>query len=320
MFNCSDASLTCEEYEACTGQRNELVNEDDVAALCQADGMCGFFGGDCPERARALLRASDGNTLGCVSDRLINACEDGFLSCLSPRIPNAAACDEFCAVAALCGELPPNLLELECAAECRDALASREAVRIAQYSAGVRCAYANSCDEFGVCLETGDDSISCEEFCDRTALCGEDVAECQNECLERLGTTRHWAERTCSMAAAECNGVSTCQPSEPPPCDALCGLVQACPEAPQDCIQRCDDRDYAGDRTFFKRYAYLVSTDECAERAVCEAEYSGGFGCLNWCRHQLSGESGGPRRMSRYLRTRTAGSRGPDFHCGDLLC
>ena len=69
-------------------------------------------------------------------------------------------------------ELPPNLLELECAAECRDALASREAVRIAQYSAGVRCAYANSCDEFGVCLETGDDSISCEEFCDRTALCG----------------------------------------------------------------------------------------------------------------------------------------------------
>ena len=76
---------------------------------------------------------------------------------------------------------------------------------------------------------------------------------------------------------------------------ALCGLVQACPEAPQDCIQRCDDRDYAGDRTFFKRYACLVSTDECAERAVCEAgEYSGGFGCLNWCRHQLEcGESGG---------------------------
>ena len=80
MFNCSDASVTCEEYEACTGQRNELVNEDDVAALCQADNMCGFFGEDCPERAHALLRASDGNALACVFDRLMNACEDGFLA------------------------------------------------------------------------------------------------------------------------------------------------------------------------------------------------------------------------------------------------
>ena len=61
-------------------------------------------------------------------------------------------------------------LELECAAGVVIPRISRSG-QGAQYSAGVRCAYANSCDEFGVCLETGDDSISCEEFCDRTALC-----------------------------------------------------------------------------------------------------------------------------------------------------
>jgi len=292
--NCADSAMSCEEFLNCQRPDASPVDPVSVDELCDADAECGFFGEECEPRATLLMSATSADTPACVIDGLQNACEQGPLSCLRPPVEAIGYCDEYCAAAGVCNRLPAGVLELECAADCRDAIETGDALRIAGFRAGMRCAYSTSCDEFGECLTANENEFTCGDLCEGRAACeiGE-LAACEMSCGAAEGTLRNWAERTCTASAGDCVAVPKCIAEPPPPCDRLCTLLSDCEQGADGCVTQCDDADYLDAASFLPRYACLMSTDRCNGRLDCEAgQLDGGFACLNWCRHQLECAAG----------------------------
>ena len=52
---------------------------------------------------------------------------------VTARLSGADTCDEFCAVSAICGALPPGQLELECVGRCREIVETRDRERLPKF-------------------------------------------------------------------------------------------------------------------------------------------------------------------------------------------
>ncbi|MEE2756666.1 MAG: hypothetical protein VYA30_08385 [Myxococcota bacterium] len=292
--NCAEQSNTCDDFLSCQRIEIDGVNPDDVARICAADEACAFFGDQCVESATDLLTLTDNNTLDCAVDRLENQCDVGLLSCLRPAFPPVGMCDEFCAVSAICGTLPQGQLELECVADCRGIIESEDRIRLAEIWRGLGCAYANSCAEFVDCTEQDLGVLDCEGLCQRRAECTPEQDDgCVDACQARQSTLRNWAERLCTQAAATCDGVGLCVADNPPPCDRLCTLYEACGQDASDCQTACDDRDYLGEDTFVEEYACAAAGQGCDSRLQCRGgDRQAGLPCLNWCQFQTQCSQG----------------------------
>ena len=292
---CAQEAVDCAAFEACERPAGAEVDPLSIEGLCDADAMCGFLGDECPPRAEFLLGVTDAAAGECLTAQFRDRCDESPLPCITPRLPTQADCTEFCAVTAICERLPEGEIELECRERCNAAVASGDST-INPYRLQTRCAYVGTCDEYDACLNGASaDEVTCEDHCRTRAGCGgPEEATCLADCAERSGTLRLWAEKTCTAAAGTCDASARCLPEPPPPCAALCELRGACIDDPA-CVRQCDDEDYRRPGQFASRYACLVSTDNCAARAVCDAgDESGGFACLNWCRNRLEcmGEEG----------------------------
>ncbi|MGC6417324.1 MAG: hypothetical protein ACON3Z_09400 [Bradymonadia bacterium] len=287
--NCAETAATCEAFQDCLRAGPEPVDMAAVERLCEADAGCGFFTQDCSETVTPLVATTDSATQECIVERLTNDCGTSFLDCLRPAFPAPVLCDEFCAVSAICGTLPPGQLELECVGLCREIVETRDRERLPEIWRGLNCAYAQSCDEFSVCTADVADALDCDGLCALRDECElQDAGMCEARCDEDSGQLRNWAERLCTQVASGCDNVALCVAPEGPPCGRLCEPYEACGIDLNACVVACDDRDFLGQTDFLERYACTAAAMDCDQRLECRAgNFDGGFACLNWCRHEL---------------------------------
>ncbi len=291
---CAREAADCEELAACGQQvSRDIVGDASVEELCAANEPCAFLEVEaCVEVAPPILRDLVDGAIDCLTASF-EACDGEILRCFQPATVPLEACDEYCAVSALCGTLPGGQVEFECVQQCRAALASGDQALIAPLRPGLTCAYGDTCADIAACVESAGAGDVCPDYCARVAECGGEVGEgCEADCLARGATARGFAQRSCTLAAGTCEATAVCTPPAPPRCDVLCERLDACDLGGPDCVASCDDADFADPEGFLPRLACVASTARCDERAVCEGgDLSGGDACRAWCRREI--ECGG---------------------------
>ena len=115
-------------------------------ALCEADLSCTQIDSPCEERVLELSTSIAHSTLDCLSDTIDENCNTNVTACFTDNALNPLDCDEYCAVAMLCEQLPNGQSEFDCSSACRAAVEGSAAER-ARFQRPTTCAYVNSCDE-----------------------------------------------------------------------------------------------------------------------------------------------------------------------------
>ncbi|MCB9543996.1 MAG: hypothetical protein H6703_16335 [Myxococcales bacterium] len=294
---CAREARDCAELEACSRQTaRPIVGDATVDELCAANEGCGFLDGpSCVEASPALLRRLADGAIDCLTEVFTDACAEGPLGCFAPGTFALAACDEYCANAALCGTLPDGQIELECTQQCRAAVDSGEGALIAPLRPRLACAYGDTCADIAACEAGAGAAADCAAFCARRGECAVDGgADCVADCTARGATARGFAERTRTLAAAECDGAALCVAPPPPDCATLCAPLDACALGGADCVRRCDDADFADPTGFLPTLACVSATERCDARARClDGDLAGGAACLAWCRRANDCQGGG---------------------------
>lgn len=287
---CAREARDCEELAACGRQiSGPIVGEATVDELCAANEGCDFLDGmTCAEEAPAMLRELADGAIDCLTESF-TACEESPLRCFAPATIAPEACDEYCAVAALCGTLPGGQVEFECVQQCRALLGSGDPALIAPLRPQLECAYGDTCADIAACVADAGAAEACDAFCARRAECGGEGGDaCVADCEARGNTARGFAERACTLAAGACEAAESCAPPPPPRCDVLCERLDACGFGGPACVASCDDADFRDPDDFLSRLACVAATARCDERAVCEGgDRSGGDACRAWCRRAI---------------------------------
>lgn len=287
---CAREAADCEELAACGQQvSRDIVGEASIEEMCAADEPCGFFAPQvCVDVAEPILRELADGAIDCLTTSF-NACDASVARCFAPATLPVEACDEYCAVSALCGTLPGGQVEFECVQQCRAALGTGDQALIAPLRPGLACAYGDTCADIAACIEASGAADACPAYCARLAEFGRPVPDdCEAVCLERGRTARGFAERSCTLAAGTAEAVDAhCAVPPPPRCDALCERLDACQLGGPECVASCDDDDFADPDAFLPRLACNVATARCDERAICEGgDLSGGDACRAWCKRE----------------------------------
>lgn len=286
------ASGNCDAIGRCGAPAvRPIVGDATVEALCAANADCPVFAVEtCAETAAAVLPDLADGAIDCLLEHMTAACEDGALyRCFAPAPAADGGCEEHCLVQQLCGTLPDGQSEGACVDACAATLAAGGAAA-AELDASFRCDAEATCAEVEACQAAGGPVDLCRSACGRQVECGAsaDLQGCETACVEGFGTVRRAAERLCAQNA-ECDQVDLCLPPAPPPCAALCDLLDDCNlEGDVSCVTACDDADYVAPEAFDPRLACHASTARCRERIECEAgDLSGGYACIGYCRARL---------------------------------
>lgn len=255
----------------------------DPSELCQADAACGLIS-DCEEVVTALGPTLGNATLSCVADRLTQSCDTNISQCFIEADVEPLDCDEYCAVAALCGELPSGASEFECTGQCRTAVMAGDTEAIAPFKRLTACAYVETCEAFQNCLNRGSDADVCNSACDNLSACGSaDSAACASDCSDS-GTLRETVHWSCNALINSCVEPSRCTTPPAPDCTVICGGLSTCGESSDDCVRTCDNEAFLAPQQFIERYACHAVARNCPDRQTCEdGDYVAGRACLQYC-------------------------------------
>ena len=267
-----------------------IVGEATIEALCAANADCPVFAGEtCAATAAELLPDLADGAIDCLVAHMTQTCDAGELyRCFAPAPAPEGGCEAHCLVGQLCGTLAPGETEGACFDACRETLAAGGGAA-AELQASFRCDAEATCADVQTCRDAGGPIDLCRGACARQTQCGaaNDLQACENACVAGFGTARRDAERLCGQVV-ECGQIDGCLPPAAPPCDALCGLLDACDLAGDDCVTACDDADFVDPTAFDARLACDASTARCGARRVCEGgDLSGGDACVAYCRARL---------------------------------
>jgi hypothetical protein len=181
----------------------------DATALCVADEACNSqIDAPCADTVSALSVSIDHEALDCVAASLTQTCNESLANCFTQATLDPLECDEYCAIAMLCEQLPEAQSEFDCSTNCRAAVGgSPEA--IARFRRPTSCAYVNTCEALRLCLEQSGGTDLCASACDHLVGCEDldggtvDLDACTVEC-NGSSTLREEVYFTCNATIDVC--------------------------------------------------------------------------------------------------------------------
>jgi hypothetical protein len=278
--DCSAASL-CDEPTS--------DPQYDPTALCAADEACNLVDDPCAQTVSALSLSIAHEALDCVAGSLSTACDTSLTSCFTQANIDPLECDEYCAVAMLCEQLPEGQTEFECSTSCRAAV-DGSAQNIARFRRPTSCAYVNTCEELSLCLGQSGGADVCASACGHLSTCEQadiDSMTCISTC-DAASTLRQEVFYTCNAVINACASPQQCAVPPAPDCTTICDGLSGCGLESLRCIQRCDDNAYLQPDDFIETYACHAVARNCPDHERCQnGERSAGRACIQACRGQL---------------------------------
>jgi hypothetical protein len=312
---CWQTAADCDVASICDEPTNDP--QYDPTALCVADEMCNQIDQPCAQTVTALSLSIAHDALDCVAQSLSSTCDASLTSCFTQGNINPLYCDEYCAVAMLCEQLPEGQAEFDCSTNCRAAV-DGSAEDVARFRRPTSCAYVNTCEEFSVCLAQSGGADICASACSHLSSCEQgaiDPMACEETC-DAASTLRQEAFYTCNAIIDACTSPQQCAVPPAPDCTTICDGLNGCGLEAVRCLQTCDDNAYLQPDDFIETYACHAVARNCPDHERCQnGERLAGRACIQACRGQLecAGDQGEMLSCIDSCAAGFSGQTGVDF-------
>lgn len=288
---CWQTAAECAEAIQCDEPATPALY--DPTALCTADDGCNRqIDAPCADTVLALSVSIDHEALDCVAQSLTQTCNESLAECFTQTTLDPLDCDEYCAIAMLCEQLPEGQSEFDCSTNCR-AAASGSSEDMARFRRPTSCAYVNTCEDLQLCLEQSGGTDICASACNHLSGCENldgsnvDLNTCTLECNDS-STLREEVYFTCNAIMDACLTPEQCAVPPAPDCTTICDGLQGCGLSTPRCIQSCDDTAYLEPDAFIETYACHAVARNCPEHERCQqGDDSAGRACIQYCRGEL---------------------------------